>query len=100
MFRFAHPAWLAALPLAAVATFWGNQSIYPDHIGEARQIPGSGKVLFTGYYEPVLSCRINADDVYRYPLYRRPDDIVEIDLSLFGAVVRSERAIVRIVANR
>jgi membrane-bound lytic murein transglycosylase A len=32
----------------------------------------------------MLSCRINADDVYKYPLYKRPDDIVEIDLTLFG----------------
>ena len=45
---------------------------------------GWGKVLFTGYYEPVLTCRTNSDDVYRYPLYKKPDDIIEIDLTLFG----------------
>jgi len=45
---------------------------------------GWGKVLFTGYYEPVLSCRPNSDDVYKYPLYKKPDDIIEIDLTLFG----------------
>ena len=45
---------------------------------------GSGRILFTGYYEPVLTCRLNADDVYKYPLYKRPDDIIEIDLSQFG----------------
>jgi len=28
--------------------FWGNQSERPDHIGEARQIPGSSKVMFAG----------------------------------------------------
>jgi len=44
----------------------------------------SGKVLFTGYYEPLLTCRTKADDIYRYPLYQRPDDIIEIDLTLFG----------------
>jgi membrane-bound lytic murein transglycosylase A len=44
----------------------------------------SGKVLFTGYYEPLLTCRTKADDVHRYPLYQRPDDIVEIDLTQFG----------------
>ena len=44
----------------------------------------SGRVLFTGYYEPVLTCRLNADDVYKYPLYKRPEDIIEIDLTLFG----------------
>jgi membrane-bound lytic murein transglycosylase A len=45
---------------------------------------GQGKVLVTGYYEPMLSCRSNPDDVYKYPLYKRPGDIVEIDLTLFG----------------
>ncbi len=45
---------------------------------------GWGKVLFTGYYEPMLSCRVNSDDVYKYPLYKKPDDIIEIDLTLFG----------------
>ncbi len=45
---------------------------------------GSGRVLFTGYYEPLLSCRLTSDDTYRYPLYRRPDDIIEIDLTQFG----------------
>jgi membrane-bound lytic murein transglycosylase A len=41
-------------------------------------------MLFTGYYEPLLSCRISADGTFRYPLYRRPDDIIEIDLAQFG----------------
>lgn len=45
---------------------------------------GWGKVLFTGYYEPVLSCRMKQSSDFPYPLYRRPDDIIEIDLSLFG----------------
>ncbi len=44
----------------------------------------SGKVLFTGYYEPLLSCRVARDDSFRYPLYRRPDDMIEVDLSQFG----------------
>ncbi|MHB8846333.1 MAG: murein transglycosylase A [Nitrospirota bacterium] len=45
---------------------------------------GRGRVLFTGYYEPMLSCRVSSDDVYKYPLYKKPDDIIEIDLTLFG----------------
>lgn len=45
---------------------------------------GWGKVLFTGYYEPVISCRGAADETFRYPLYRRPDDIIEVDLKQFG----------------
>jgi len=45
---------------------------------------GRGKTLFTGYYEPMLTCGSNSDDVYKYPLYKKPDDIIEIDLTLFG----------------
>ncbi len=43
-----------------------------------------GRVLFTGYYEPLLTCKLAADGAYKYPLYRRPDDIIEIDLAQFG----------------
>ena len=43
-----------------------------------------GKVLFTGYYEPVLSCRTSPEPGFKYPLYKRPDDIIEVDLTQFG----------------
>ncbi len=29
-------------------TFWGNQSVWPDHLAEPRAIPGSNRVMFTG----------------------------------------------------
>ena len=29
-------------------TFWGNQSVWPDHLAEPRPIPGSHRVMFTG----------------------------------------------------
>lgn len=31
-----------------VATLWGNQSVWPDLVKDARQIPGTRRVLFTG----------------------------------------------------
>ncbi|WP_237059199.1 murein transglycosylase A [Loktanella sp. M215] len=34
-------------------------------------------MLFTGYYEPELRGSLTADEVYRYPLYRLPDDGTE-----------------------
>jgi membrane-bound lytic murein transglycosylase A len=40
-------------------------------------------VVFTGYYEPVLNGNRTRNGRYQYPLYRRPDDLIEIDLSLF-----------------
>jgi len=45
---------------------------------------GRGKVLFTGYFEPLLNCRAFADATFRFPLYRKPDDMIEIDLTQFG----------------
>jgi membrane-bound lytic murein transglycosylase A len=45
----------------------------------------NGKVLFTGYYEPTLSCRMAPQAGFSYPLYRKPDDIIEVDLTLFGS---------------
>ena len=32
----------------AVAVFWGNQSVWPDHLAEPRPIPGSSRLMFTG----------------------------------------------------
>jgi len=61
---------------------------------------GWGKVLFTGYYEPVISCRRSADDSFRYPLYRRPDDIVEIDLGQFGDNFNKERLFGRLTGKK
>jgi len=31
-----------------VQTFWGNQSVWPDLLKDARQIPGSQRIMFTG----------------------------------------------------
>ena len=72
-----------------------NESLTPDQKADrikkdfvfyhAVGSDGRGKVLFTGYYEPLLSCRIAGDETFRYPLYRRPDDIIEIDLTQFGS---------------
>ena len=30
------------------AHFWGNQSVWPDHLSEPREIPGSRRVMFSG----------------------------------------------------
>ncbi len=31
-----------------VSTFWGNQSVWPDLLKDARSVPGSRRVMFTG----------------------------------------------------
>lgn len=51
---------------------------------ESAGSDGKGRVVFSSYYEPVLDARLKRTRVYRYPLYRRPPDMVEVDLSAFG----------------
>ena len=41
--------WTMRTDGTAAATFWGNQTVHPDHLGEARQIPGTTKVMFSGF---------------------------------------------------
>ena len=57
---------------------------------------GNRRVLFTGYYEPVYEGRLTPDETFRYPLYRVPDDLTRIDLSLFGERHKGESIVGRI----
>jgi membrane-bound lytic murein transglycosylase A len=50
----------------------------------------SDKVLFTGYYEPLLKGSLKETPIYRYPLYSRPDDLITVDLSAFSAKYAGE----------
>ncbi|MDH3598755.1 MAG: MltA domain-containing protein, partial [Candidatus Tectomicrobia bacterium] len=56
---------------------------------------GQGDVLFTGYYEAVLSGSPVPTDQYTYPLYSRPDDLLNIDLAHFRPEWSGERLIAR-----
>ncbi|MCF8081216.1 MAG: MltA domain-containing protein [Desulfobacterales bacterium] len=57
---------------------------------------GSGRVLFTGYYEPFLQGSLKRTETYRYPVYGMPQDLVQIDLSLFNPKYNGERITARI----
>ncbi len=48
-----------------------------------RRLPGDGGALVTGYYEPVLEGSLVPDDVFRYPLYAVPSDLLTINLHNF-----------------
>jgi membrane-bound lytic murein transglycosylase A len=56
----------------------------------------TASVLFTGYYEPVLAGSLVRTARYRYPLYRRPDDLVEVPSAdhmgekLYGRMVKQK----------
>ena len=55
----------------------------------------SEKVLFTGYYEPLLKGSLKETPLYRYPIYSRPDDLVTVDLSAFSAKYSGETLVGR-----
>ncbi|PQP33741.1 murein transglycosylase, partial [Desulfobacteraceae bacterium SEEP-SAG9] len=67
-----------------------NYQIY-----ESVGLNKTGKVLFTGYYEPILHGRLNRSDEYRFPVYGRPNDLLTIDLSLFSSRWQGEKIIAR-----
>ena len=48
---------------------------------QVRQADGSVEGLMTGYYVPDLKGSRYASSEYPYPLYRRPDNLLTIDLS-------------------
>ena len=56
----------------------------------------NGDVLFTGYFEPIYEGNLIPDESYAYPLYRRPDDLIKIDLSPFRVEFEGKSIIAKI----
>lgn len=50
-----------------------------------------GTVLFTGYFEPLLSGSLKKSEKYRFPIYGRPDDLTILDLSLFSKKYKGKK---------
>jgi peptidoglycan lytic transglycosylase A len=57
---------------------------------------GNRKVLFTGYFEPVFEASLVPDETYKYPVFRRPDDLINIDLSPFKSDLKGRSIVARI----
>lgn len=43
----------------------------------SRGCDDMGTVLFTGYYRPIFDARLQPDSQFRYPLYKKPPDLVQ-----------------------
>ena len=54
-----------------------------------------GRVLFTGYYEPILQGRAEKSGAYQFPIYARPQDHVSVNLSMFSEKYKGKTLIGR-----
>ncbi len=61
---------------------------------------GRGTVLYTGYYEPILKGSLTPNGTFRRPLYKRPNDLIEIDLELFSSRFKGEKIRARYDGSR
>ena len=52
---------------------------------------GAGTAFATGYYEPEIRGSLVRQPGYEVPIYRRPPDLLEVDLSLFADDLRGRK---------
>lgn len=51
---------------------------------EPYKLDSRTPMLYTGYYKPIIEVSYDKTDVYKYPLYATPKDIIRADLKDFG----------------
>lgn len=56
--------------------------------------------LFTGYYEPLLHGSLEKTDRYHVPLYKKPDDLIEVNLGAFRATLKGQNIAGRVEKGR
>ena len=61
---------------------------------------GSDKGKFTSYYEAEIRASYKKDDKYKYPIYGKPNDLVEVNLRDFNLKLPNERLIGRVENGR
>ena len=55
--------------------------------------------LFTGYYEATLNGSATKSEQYAHPLYKRPDDLIMVDLGQFRDHLKGERIAGRVIGG-
>lgn len=80
----------------AAARSWAERWLRPYRASDRGEAEG----LFTGYYEPELAGSRMRSDRYGVPLYRRPRDLVTIDLGEFRDSLKGQRLAGRVVDGR
>jgi membrane-bound lytic murein transglycosylase A len=63
-------------------------------------VTGNPSGLFTGYYQPLLHGSYHRGGRYTVPLYRRPADLVSVDLGQFRPALKGQRIAGRVAGGR
>jgi membrane-bound lytic murein transglycosylase A len=97
------PDWQA--PCAAATALTPGDTIAARAFFEHSFVPfragnhGAAEGLFTGYYEAELHGARAPDSRFATPLYRRPADLVQVDLAQFRPSLKGERIAGRVEAG-
>lgn len=63
-------------------------------------VNGSSSGKFTSYYEADLRASFNKDEIYKYPIYGKPNDLIEINLRDFDEKLPNQRLVGRIINGK
>lgn len=61
---------------------------------------GSSKGKFTSYYESQINASYIKDDVYKYPIYGRPYDLIEVNLQDFDKSLPNKKVLGRVEGEK
>ncbi|WP_157220579.1 murein transglycosylase A [Flavisphingomonas formosensis] len=62
-------------------------------------VVGTGSAYATGYYEPEILGSRSRSSGFTVPIYRRPPDLIDVDLGLFAPDLKGKRIRGRVSAN-
>lgn len=80
-----------AAPCGAAASWADDNAIaFFDQYFASVQV-GDGKAFVTGYYEPEIAASRTRMPGYQVPIYRRPPDLVDVDLGQFSPELKGRK---------
>jgi membrane-bound lytic murein transglycosylase A len=70
------------------------RSVFNPH--QARGSDREGNMLVTGYYQPILDGSLAPTSEFRYPIYGKPKDLIEVESVTTRSQAHSEKVIARL----
>ena len=62
--------------------------------------PSTNEVIFSSYYEPILEASLTKTKEYKYPIYKRPPDMIEVNLEDFDEKYKGQKLTGRLSDNK